>query len=144
MNVAVIDSSVLGAWVIDDEPAHDAAKRFMHLVGAGDIEPLLAEHCRFEVRHALVRAARRGRVAWEELPRWFKALDALEATIVPLAETDRPVLALARRHQLTWSDAHWVEISARLDVPLVTADLRLIRSVPDEVAILVDVRDAAA
>ena len=144
MNVAVIDSSVLGAWVMDDEPSHDAAKRFMHLVGAGDIEPLLAEHCRFEVRHALVRAARRGRVAWEELPRWFEALDALEATIVPLAETDRPVLALAQRHQLTWSDAHWVEISARLDVPLVTADLRLIRSVPDEVAILVDVRDAAA
>jgi len=144
VNVAVIDSSVLGAWLIDDEQAHEAAKRFMDLVGAGAIEPILAEHCRFEVRHALVRAARRGRITWDDLPEWFEAIDALEATVASLSETDRPVLVLAQRYQLTWSDAHWVEISARLDVPLVTADLRLIRSVPDEVAVLVDVREAAA
>jgi predicted nucleic acid-binding protein len=68
----------------------------------------------------------------------------LGATVVPLAEMDAPVLELAQRHRLTWSDAHWVEIAARLELPLVTADPRLIRSVPDEVAILVDVRDAAA
>ena len=144
MNVVVIDSSVLGAWMIEDEPFHEAALRLMAAVGDGRIEPFLAGHCQFEVRHALVRAARRGRVAWADLPRWFDALDALEATIVPLADKDKPVLALAERFQLTWSDAHWVEISARLDIPLVTADFRLIRSVPDEVAILVDVRDAAA
>ena len=144
MNAVVIDSSVLGVWMIDDEPAHEAAGRFMVAVGDGAIEPVLAEHCRFEVRHALVRAARRGRVAWADLPRWFGALDALEAAIVPLAAEDEPVLALAQGLQLTWSDAHWVEIAARLDLPLVTADLRLIRSVPDEVAVLIDVRDAAA
>jgi len=142
VNVALIDSSVLGAWFLDDEPAHDAAVRFMDLVGAGDIEPVLAEHCRFEVRHALVRAARRGRVSWDVLPQCFETIDALEATVAPLSETDRPVLELAQRHQLTWSDAHWVEISTRVDAPLVTADARLIRSVPDEVAILVDVREA--
>lgn len=130
--------------MIEDEPFHDAALRLMAAVGDGRIEPLLAGHCEFEVRHALVRAARRGRVAWADLPRCFHALDGLEATIVPLAEKVEPVLALAERLQLTWSDAHWVEIAARLDIPLVTADLRLIRSVPDEVAILVDVRDAAA
>jgi predicted nucleic acid-binding protein len=130
--------------MIDDEPAHEAAVRFIAAVGEGAIEPVLAEHCRFEVRHALVRAARRGRVAWSDLPQWFDALDALEAMIAPLAEKDEPVLALAQGLQLTWSDAHWVEIAARLDLPLLTADLRLIRSVPDDVAILVDVQDAAA
>lgn len=144
MNVVVIDSSVLGAWMIEDEPSHEAAVRFMAAVADGAIEPFLAEHCRFEVRHALVRAARRRRVAWADLPRWFDALDALEATIVPLAEKDEPVLALAQRLQLTWSDAHWVEIAARLDIPLLSADLRLIRSVPDDVAIVVDVQEAAA
>ncbi len=144
MNVAILDSSVVGAWMIEDEPFHGAALRLMDAVGDGRIEPFLAGHCEFEVRHALVRAARRGRVAWADLPRCFHALDGLEATIVPLAVKVEPVLALAERFQLTWSDAHWVEIAARLDIPLVTADLRLIRSVPDEVAILVDVRDAAA
>lgn len=143
MNV-VIDSSVAIAWVLEDEPAHDAAVRFMGALGDGVFDPVFAAHFRFELRHALVRAARRGRLEWADLPRWLEALDALEATIAALSEIDEPVLELARRHQLTWSDAHWVEISARLDIPLVTADLRLIRSVPDEVAILVDVRDAAA
>lgn len=144
MNVVVIDSSVIGAWMVEDEPFHEAALRLLTAVGDGRIEPFLAGHCQFEVRHALVRAARRGRVDWADVPRWFEALDALEATVEALCETDEPVLELARTYQLTWSDAHWVEISARLDIPLVTADLRLIRSVPDEVAILVDVRDAAA
>ncbi len=144
MYVALIDSSVLGAWFMDDEPAHGAAVLLMDQVGAGEIEPVLAEHCHFEIRHALVRAARRGRVPWDSLPRWFDVIDALEATVAPLSETDDPVLELAQRHQLTWSDANWVEVAGRLDVPLVTADVRLIRSVPDEVAILVDVREAAA
>ena len=58
--VALIDSSVLGAWFMDDEPAHGAAVLLMDQVGAGEIEPVLAEHCHFEIRHALVRAARRG------------------------------------------------------------------------------------
>lgn len=144
MSVVVIDSSVLGAWMIEDEPAHDAALRLMSRVGDGAIEPVLAEHCRFEVRHALVRAARRGRIAWSDLPQWFATLDALEATIAPLAARDEPVLALARLYQLTWSDAHWVEVAVRLDLPLVTADRRLVHSVPDDVAILIDVKEAAA
>ena len=144
MNAAILDSSVVGAWMIEDEPFHEAALRLMAAVGDGRIEPFLASHCQFEVRHALVRAARRGRVGWADLPLWFDAIDALEATIVPPAEKVGPVLALAERFQLSWSDAQWVEIAARLDIPLVTADLRLVRSVPDEVAILVDVRDAVA
>lgn len=144
VSAVVIDSSVLGAWIMEDEPAHDAAVRLMARVGDGELEPVLAGHVQFELRHALVRAARRGRIGWDDLPYWFDALDALEATIVPLASKDAPVLALAKQHQLTWSDAHWVEVAVRLDLPLLTADRRLVRSVPDDVAILVDVRDAAA
>jgi hypothetical protein len=53
-------------------------------------------------------------------------------------------MSLSRRHQLTWSDANWVDVAIRGDLPLVTADLRLIASVPDEVAILVDVIASAA
>lgn len=38
-------------------------------------------------------------------------------------------------------DRSW--IASRLDLSLVTADLRLVRSVPDVVALVVDVREAA-
>jgi len=144
LGAIVVDSSVLGAWMMADEPAHGAAIRLMDRIGDGELEPVLAGHVRFEVRHALVRAARRGRIDWADVPHWFKALDALEAVIASLTDDDAPVLALARQHQLTWSDAHWVETAIRYDLPLVTADLRLIRSVPDDVAILVDVRGVAA
>lgn len=144
MSDVVIDSSVAIAWILEDEPAHEAAIRFVDALGVGKFDPVFAAHFRFEVRHALVRAARRGRIEWEELPIWLELLESLEATVATLSEADEPVLELARRHQLTWGDANWVEVAARMDLPLVTADLRLIRSVPDEVAILVDVRDAAA
>ena len=140
----VIDSSVAIAWVLADEPAHGDALRFMEALSDGTFDPVVAGHFRFEIRHALVRAARRGRVEWADLPTWLAALDALEARTAPLSDADAPVLELAQNHQLTWSDAHWVETAIRLDLPLVTADLRLIRSVPDDVAILVDVRGAAA
>ena len=144
MTEVVVDSSVAIAWILEDEPAHDDALRFVDASSDGTYDPVVAAHFRFEVRHALVRAARRGRVDWADLPRWLDTLDALGATIAPLSVDDQPVLDLARRHQLTWSDANWVDVAIRGDLPLVTADLRLIASVPDEVAILVNVREVAA
>ena len=144
MTDIVVDTSVLGAWILPDEPAHAAAVRFVDAFADGTYDPVFAAHLGFEVRHALVRAARRGRIDWTDLPRWLDTLDALGATIAPLSVDDQPVLDLARRHQLTWSDANWVDVAISGDLPLVTADLRLMASVPDEVAILVDVRDAVA
>ncbi len=144
MTEVVVDSSVLGAWMLGDEPAHVAAEQVVDAFGDGTYEPVFAAHFRFEIRHALVRAARRGRFDWADIPRWLAAIDALEARLVPLSESDTPVLVLAQRHQLTWGDANWVEIAAREDLPLLTADRRLVRSVPDDVAIVVDVREAAA
>lgn len=144
MTEVVVDSSVAIAWMLEDEPAHAAAVRFVDAFGDGTYDPVFAAHVRFEMRHALVRAARRGRIDWADLPCCLDTLDALGATIAPLSVDDQPVLDLARRHQLTWSDANWVDVAIRRDLPLVTADLRLIASVPDHVAILVDVREAAA
>ncbi|MEO6206343.1 MAG: type II toxin-antitoxin system VapC family toxin [Candidatus Limnocylindrales bacterium] len=144
MRVALIDSSVLAAWILPDEEAHDAAARLMVSIASGEIEPVFAAHLRFELRSGLVRAARRGRIGWDDLPAVLDIIDALEASTVALSTSDAPFLALVHAHQLGWGDAHWVEIASRLDLPLITADLKLIRSVPDEVAIVVDVREAVA
>jgi len=140
----VIDSSVAVAWALPDEHLHPAAMRFIDQLGAGRLEPFIAAHFAFEVRHALVRAARVGRVAWSSIPEWLAAIEALQATIVPLVADDELILALAERHGLTWGDAHWVQVAAQLDRPLLTADRRLARAVPDEVAIVVYLGDEQA
>jgi predicted nucleic acid-binding protein len=59
-------------------------------------------------------------------------------------DDDAVILALAREHGLTWGEAHWIEVARRLDLPLVTADLRLARAVPDEVAVVVYLGDGQA
>lgn len=137
----IIDSSVAVAWALPDEHLHPAAMRFIDQVGVGRLEPVVAAHFAFEVRHALVRAARAGRIAWSTIPQWLAAIESLDATIVPLRAEDHAILALAERHVLTWGDAHWVQIASDLDRPLVTVDRRLARAVPDEVAIVVYLGD---
>lgn len=144
MTDVVIDSSVAVAWALPDERLHPAAIRFIEQLGAGRLEPFVAAHFAFEVRHALVRAARAGRVAWSTIPEWLTAIDALDSTIVPLTGDDEVILGLAERHGLTWGDAHWVHTATQLDLPLLTADRRLARAIPDEVAIVVYLGDDAA
>lgn len=144
MSGVVVDSSVAVAWALPDEHLHPAAIRFIDQLADGRLEPLIAPHFAFEVRHALVRAARAGRLAWSTIPEWLAAIDALDATIVPLGADDEVILALAERHGLTWGDAHWVQVAAQLDRPLLTADRRLARAVPDEVAIVVYLGDEEA
>ncbi len=140
----VVDSSVAVAWMLADEAMHEPARRFRSSLATGDREPIVAEHFGFEVRHALVRAARRGRIDWPEVRAAFATLDGFEPKVVRLSRRDDPIVDLVERFELSWGDAHWVDIAMRLDLPLVTADRRLARSIPDEVAIVVYLGDEAA
>ena len=144
MTDVVVDSSVAVAWALPDEHLHPAAIRVIDQLGVGRLEPFVAGHFAFEVRHGLVRAARAGRLAWSTIPDWIGAIDDLDATIVPLLDDDEVILGLAREHGLTWGDAHWVHTAAQLDLPLLTADRRLARAVPDDVAIVVYLGDDQA
>lgn len=144
VNDVVIDSSVAVAWMLADEPLHEAARRFRATFRTGGREPIVAEHFGFEVRHALIKAARRERIAWPEVREGFAAIEAFEPTVVPLRGRDDPVLDLAHELGLTWGDAHWIDVAMRLDLPLLTADLRLARAVPDELAIVVHLGDDQA
>ena len=144
MSDVVLDSSVVAAWALSDEELHPRALRIVDRLEAGELEPVVAIPFRFEVRHALVRAARAGRVAWATLPDWFAAVDALGATMFEPPDDTAVLIDLARRYGLSWGDAHWVDVAMRLDLPLLTADLRLARAVPDEVAIVVYLGDDQA
>ena len=137
----VVDSSVAVAALLPDEPLHRAAIAFLGEIGAGQLEPVVAAHFRFEVRSALVRAAHRGRIGWDAVPAMLGALDALEPTVAPVVEDDVALLGISRACGVEWADAHWVHAAATSDAPLVTADRRLARSVPDEIAIVVFLGD---
>lgn len=141
MRHVVLDSSVAVAWVLGDEPAHEAAVRVRSLVVDGAIEPNVAGHFDFEVRSALVQAARRGRIEWGSVAARFDAIGAIEPVAHSLADDDARLIGLCRDLQVSWADAHWLVLAATLDLPLVTADARLARSVPDTTAIVVPVTD---
>lgn len=140
----VVDSSVAVAWMLADEALHESARRFRATLATGDREPMVAEHFGSEVRHALIRAGRRGRIDWPEVRAAFATLEGFAPKVVPLGRRDDPIVDLVERFELSWGDAHWVDVAMRLDLPLVTADLRLARSVPDEVAIVVYLGDDQA
>lgn len=141
MHDVVLDSSVVAAWALPDEHLHPRALRVIDRLDAGELEPFVAAPFRFEVRHALVRAARAGRLAWPTVPGWFAAIDGLGSTLIEAPDDEAVILDIATRHGLAWGDAHWVDVAMRLDLPLMTADLRLARAVPDEVAIVVYLGD---
>lgn len=144
MSDVVLDSSVVVAWALPDEHLHPRALRVVDRLDAGEFEPIVAAPFRFEVRHAIVRAARAGRLAWSTVPDWFAAIDGLGSTMIEAPDDEAVILDIASRYGLTWGDAHWVDVAMRLDLPLVTADLRLARAVPDEVAIIVYLGDDEA
>ena len=141
MQRVIVDSSVAVAWVLDDEPAHDAAVRFRRSILDGDLEPDVAGHFGFEVRGALTRAARRARVSWDSIEPRIAAIEAFAPTVHPLNRDDGALLELCREFAISWADAHWVALAASLDRPLVTADARPARLVPDTTAIVVLVED---
>lgn len=139
MRRTIVHSSVAVAWVLGDEPAHAAAVGFRELIVTGEIEPVVAGHFGFEVRSALVRAARRSRIGWDTVADRVGAIEALESEVHPLLGDDQLLLALCRQLHVAWADAHWIRLAATLDLPLVTADERLAANVPDATAIVVSV-----
>jgi len=136
MRRVVVDSSVAVAWVLGDEPAHDRAVRFRDLISAGEIEPVVAGHFGFEVRSALMQAARRDRIAWNSVPHRVAAIDAMGLAPRPLTQDDDGLLEICRTLNSSWADAHWIDLAAALGLPLVTADERLGRRVPDSRALV--------
>ena len=64
----------------------------------------------FEVRNVLLIGERRGRTAREHTERFFDFLRALPIDIAPFPQ-ELAVLSLARRHQLSFYDASYLELA---------------------------------
>lgn len=83
MREVVVDTGVVVAWLLMDEDAQDAAVAFRERVVHGELEPVVAGHFDFELRSALMQAARRACMAWDEVPRAVSAIEALEMSQRP-------------------------------------------------------------
>jgi predicted nucleic acid-binding protein len=123
----VLDASVAMAWCFEDEttPYTEAVLRRLTRAGA-----VAAAIWPYEVANVLIGAERRGRVTQSQTIRFLELLRALPITVDEHgpAHAWGDVLALGRTHRLTAYDASYLELAARMDLPLASQDARLVQA----------------
>ena len=125
MTRLLIDSSVLIKWLHSDgETEIQAARsiRAAHL--AGDVEARIIDLALYEVGNVLLRALR-----WPSKDVADQLDDLLTICGAPLTMTAdwfRLAANLAGEHRLSFYDASWAAAADALEIPLVSADGRLL------------------
>ena len=132
----VIDASVVAAWHFPDERSAQG-DLIMDRLRESDRARMPAIWW-FEVRNVLLIGERRGRTAREHTERFFDFLRALPIDIAPFPQ-ELAVLSLARRHQLSFYDASYLELAQRERIALATLDRALVRAATAEGVALVGV-----
>jgi predicted nucleic acid-binding protein len=124
----VLDASVAVAWAFADEE-HPVAVAALALTR--DDEGCVPSLWWFEVRNVLIVNERRGRLRETDTALFLRNL-ARMPIVVDRAPEDAVVLTLARRHRLTVYDASYLELAARLAMPLATLDVPLAEAAQHE------------
>ena len=126
----VLDASIVGCWCFQDE--HDArADAAWDLLERDRESALVPLHWWFEVRNVALHGERRGRLTEDYTSRFFQILARFATVAAPLPEHSS-VLTLARRHQLSFYDAVYLELAQRERLALATLDNELIKAAPLE------------
>ena len=117
----VVDASVAAIWVLPDEHHAVAEHALDRTEEDGATAPWLLW---FELRNILVVNERRGRLKPHNTD---EALQMLSRLSIALDDTpdELAVLALARRHRLTFYDAAYLELALRKAIALATLDAAL-------------------
>jgi len=124
----VLDASIAAAWFLPDEQ-NDAADELMdELKGTKAFVPSLFW---FEIRNLFLMAERRGRLDIGDASLLLKQLRCF-----PLRDlntiNDEMVFDLARRHELSAYDASYLALALQRQLPLATADRRLVSAARQE------------
>jgi predicted nucleic acid-binding protein len=126
----VLDASVVGCWCFQDE--HDVrADAAWDLLERNRESALVPLHWWFEIRNVALHGERRGRLTEEYTSRFFRVLERFAIDCAPFPE-HAVVLALARRHRLSFYDAVYLELAQREGLALATLDNELIKAAPVE------------
>jgi len=127
MSAFVLDCSVTAAWLLEDEFVAGAEQVLDSLLTSTAHVPSIWH---LEIGNVLLKTLRRGRISTTAFQLLLKELEALP--VVTDGETERlsfrDILELARRYSLTTYDASYLELAARLNLPLSTLDKALVRA----------------
>ena len=131
----VTDASVVAAWHFPDE-RNTKSHAIMHRLEHDNARmPALGW---FEVRNVLLVGERRGRTSRKHSESFLDFLDSLPIELAPLPD-ELAVLSLARRHQLSFYDATYLELAQRERIALATIDQALLRAAVAEAVPLVGI-----
>ena len=127
MSAAVVDTSVVIKWfVAAGEPHVEQAKALLTGHRLGDIRLHVPTLALYEIGNALLQCGRT--LPPTEQMRCLTDVFALELTIHELTDQRaNTALQLAATYAVTFYDACFVALAGELDVPLITADERLLR-----------------
>lgn len=127
----VVDASVTLDWFFKSERTAYGNKVLVHVLREGCFEPFLWPS---EVAHGLIKGVRRKELVRDEAQRAIELLRSVDAKV------DQPdwrvvmarLYSLAEKHNTSGYDAAYVEVAARLKLPLATKDVGLRRAAKDE------------
>ena len=126
----VIDVSVMASWHFADEyrtasnALLDSLERQIHSVHVPGI-------WWFEIHQMLLKGERRNRATQQQTEQFLLFLEALPITISQSSDSGI-ILGLARRHQLSFYDAAYLELAQRESLALATLDHALVRAAAAE------------
>jgi predicted nucleic acid-binding protein len=117
----VLDASVALSWCFEDEGT-DYAVGVLHTLRHG--EAIVPSVWALEVSNVLSVAERRGRLDGPSAERCIRMLLGLPIAMDPGSSTGpfKDVRRLAREHRLSTYDASYLELAARMALPLSTLD----------------------
>ena len=125
MTRLLIDSSVLIKWLRSDgetEIQEARSIRAAHL--AGDVEARIIDLALYEVGNVLLRALRSP--SNDVADQLDDLLTICGAPLTMTADWFRLAANLAGEHQLSFYDASWAAAAGALQIPLISADSRLL------------------
>jgi len=122
MATFVMDASATLPWCFADE-ATEATNALLIRLRTGD-EAMVPAHWPVEVANALLIAARRKRISFEDVHQFLEDLEVLPIRIETTAKNQirTRVLPLAEQFELTVYDAAYLELAIREGLSLATLD----------------------
>ena len=124
----VIDASVAVKWFVEEADS-PAAHRLLEAYAIGETTLVAPDLLVYEVSNVLLRNPT---FRTQEVQRSIERLYELEIELIaPSVDIINAAIALAKARRLTFYDALYVQLAHHLELPLLTADAKLISKVHD-------------